>query len=291
MVKELLLGDNPFIGVSHLSHEKARETQRELSVQKKIEVIEAAVEAGATGFTFSTHPANKELLLQIRHQRPDILSKLNYYILVPYAAGYVREATKTGLPGLIKKILLTSLNRDTIKLMLLPTPTKIINMFIDSELREYIRILPRSNIKAILLHEVLTELITAFNLDSAVKSLARHFEKRGVGFGLETRNILNTKEFLEKSNLTVEYIMTPMNPLGYQMTPSKEVAEKTILKLSDHGIKIIAINILASGAVRSIVEAVSYLEHFKDSIYAVAIGTSKTRRAYESFTLLRSLVN
>jgi len=53
MVKELLLGDNPFIGVSHLAQERARQELREATLENKVKVVKAAIEGGATGFTFS----------------------------------------------------------------------------------------------------------------------------------------------------------------------------------------------------------------------------------------------
>jgi hypothetical protein len=72
-----------------------------------------------------------------------------------------------------------------------------------------------------------------------------------------------------------------MNPLGYQMAPSKEEAEEAIQELGDQGVKIIAVNILASGAV-SLEETCRYLEGYGDRVYAVAYGTVKPYRAREN---------
>jgi hypothetical protein len=150
----------------------------------------------------------------------------------------------------------------------------------------YLKVLPRERVKAILLHEVLTELIIAYNLIELLLELRKYVEgKLGVGFGLETRNIGQLRKFLEESGIQVDYVMTPMNPLGYQMAPSKEEAEKTIQELGEQDVKIIAINILASGAV-TIEETCKYLEKFKDNIYAVAYGTTKPYRAKENALLL-----
>jgi len=77
-----------------------------------------------------------------------------------------------------------------------------------------------------------------------------------------------------------------MNPLGYQIAPSKEEAEEAIRELGKQGTKIIAINILASGAV-TLEEACKYLESFKDKMYAVAYGTSKPHRARENATVFK----
>ncbi|MEM1510006.1 MAG: hypothetical protein QW096_09105 [Thermofilaceae archaeon] len=289
MIEELLLGDNPFIGISHLAHEKAREAQKELTIERKIEVIEAAVESGATGFTFSTHPANLILLKHVKQKRPDIFEKLNYYILVPYVAGYVREATKTGFPGLIRRVALKCISPSTLISIIPPTPNNFVKLFVEVELKEYMRILPRDNIRAILLHEVLTELVMAFNLARVVTFLNRHFKKQGLGFGLETRNIGCAKSFQEEGKLELEYIMTPLNPLGYQMSPNRELAENAIVSLSRQGVKIIGINILASGAITPD-DSLKYLRSFRDYIYAVAFGTSSPQRARETSKKLRSLI-
>jgi len=286
MVKELLLGDNPFIGVSHLAHEKAREEQSEATIENKVRVIEAAVEGGATGFTFSTHSSNLELLKYLSENRPELAERLNYYILVPYAAKYVREATTTGTEQLVKKVFAGNLNYRNVRYVLWPTPTNLIKMFLEAELKEYLAVLP--NIKAILLHEVLTELITAFNLGQVVKELAKHFSRKGLGFGLETRNIKSTKRFLEDNEILVDYLMTPLNPLGYQMTPTKEEAEESVKKLAMKGVKIIAINVLASGVVK-LNDSLNYLSQFREYIFAVAAGTSKSWRALETFKTLTML--
>lgn len=289
MVKEVLLGDNPFIGVSHLSCRRAREVAKELTLEKKIEVIESAVDAGATGFTFSTHPSNLELLKHIRNTRPDLLKKLNYYVLVPYAAKYVRDATIVGVPGLIKRITLTSIHPNTLTSIIPPKPNNFARLFIEAELREYMKILPRGSTKAILLHEVLTELITAFNLPKIVEILNEHFKKRGVGFGLETRNVVHVKRLIEESKLGLDYLMTPLNPLGYQMTPNRELAEKAIISLSRRGVRVIGINILASGVLTPDA-ALTYISNLGDSIYAVAFGTSNPQRARETTKKLCSLI-
>jgi hypothetical protein len=291
MVKEILLGDNPFIGVSHLAQEKARNERREVSaIEAKVEVLKVALEGGATGFTLSTHQANLELLTCIAKHYPETLKKLNYYILVPYAQGYVRKANISGTVGLAKTVLKEIVAKhplDFVTSAIILNIDKLAGMFIAVELDPYLKTIPRQNIKAILLHEVLTELIIAYNLADLLHELKKFIEKKlRTGFGLETRNIGQLKKFLEENSIEIDYIMTPLNPLGYQMAPSKEEAEKAVQELGEQGIKIIAINILASGAV-TVEKACEYLKQFKDSIYAVAYGTTKPHRAKENAVVLR----
>jgi hypothetical protein len=291
MVKEILLGDNPFLGVSHLAQEKARIERNEVSrVEAKAEIVKAALEGGVTGFTFSTHSSNLELLEYMGRRHPEVLGKLNYYILIPYAHSYIRKANVIGTIGLAKAIIRDIVLKhpvDSITSAVTLNFSKVASLFIGMEANLYLKVLPRERVKAILLHEVLTELIVAYNLVELLEELKGYVERKlKVGFGLETRNIGQLRRFLEESGIQVDYIMTPMNPLGYQMAPSKEEAEEAIQELGDRGVKIITVNILASGAV-SLEETCRYLEGYRDRVYAVAYGTVKPYRAKENAIILK----
>jgi hypothetical protein len=291
MVKEILLGDNPFLGVSHLAQEKARIERNEISrVEAKAEIIKAALEGGVIGFTFSTHSSNLELLKYMGRQHPEVLGKLNYYILIPYAHSYIRKANVIGTIGLAKAIIRDIVLKhpaDSITSAVTLNFSKVASLFIGMEASLYLKVLPRERVKAILLHEVLTELIVAYSLVELLEELKGYVERKlEVSFGLETRNIGQLRRFLKENGIRVDYIMTPMNPLGYQMAPSKEEAEKAIQELGDRGVKIIAVNILASGAV-SLEETCRYLEGYRDRVYAVAYGTVKPYRARENAIKLR----
>ena len=291
MVKEILLGDNPFLGVSHLAQEKARIERNEVSrVEAKAEIVKAALEGGVTGFTFSTHSSNLELLKYMGRRHPEVLGKLNYYILIPYAHSYIRKANVIGTIGLAKAIIRDIVLKhpvDSITSAVTLNFSKVASLFIGMEANLYLKVLPRERVKAILLHEVLTELIVAYSLVELLEELKGYVERKlEVGFGLETRNIGQLRRFLEENGIQVDYIMTPMNPLGYQMAPSKEEAEEAIQELGDQGVKIITVNILASGAV-SLEETCRYLEGYRDRVYAVAYGTTKPYRAKENAIILK----
>jgi len=294
MVKEILLGDNPFIGVSHLAQEKARlELDEVPELEAKVEVLKSGLKGGVTGFTFSTHQSNLELLEYMQRAHPEILEKLNYYILIPYAQGYVRKANVHGGIGLARMIIRDIFFKhplDFVSSTMTLNIGRAASLFIGVEAEPYLKVLPRERVKAILLHEVLTELIMAYDLTELLRELKRYVERKlRVGFGLETRNIGQLVEFLEKHNIEVEYIMTPMNPLGYQMAPSKEEAERAILKLGEQGVKIMAINILASGAITP-EQTCKYLKKFRDKVYAVTYGTTKPHRARENAIVLKQCI-
>jgi hypothetical protein len=294
MVRELLLGDNPFIGVSHLTQEKAREEAAENLLENKVKVIEAAVNGGATGFTFSTHESNLQLLAYLSTYREDLLNSMNYYILTPCAQSYVR---KTNIEGTSKFMMSTLSNMvhkpsailNVLTSLILSKPERLAGPLIEMELAPYLKILPKERIKAILLHEIVTELIVAFDLGDTLKALTKYMkDKIGFEIGLETRNLGHLHKWMIKEECSPEYLMVPANPLGYQMAPSKEATEKSIVELSERA-KIIAINVLASGAV-SLEEATSYLIRYADNLYAVTSASTNSCRIRQNFhTLSRML--
>ena len=101
--KILLVGDNPFHGISHLTQERARKRAGNLSsVADKADVVLEATENGAAGFMFSVSDVTLSILKNIRERNE--IDKVELYAIVPYAYEYVRIATQTGTPSLARKI-------------------------------------------------------------------------------------------------------------------------------------------------------------------------------------------
>jgi hypothetical protein len=292
MVEELLLGDNPFTGVSHLTQEKAREEAREASLENKAMVFEAAVKGGATGFTFCTHESNLKLLTYLRTHRRDLLEAMNYYILLPYVQSYVRLANVGGTPFLLREKLRSMLGNwsailDIAVSLTSLKPQRLAGLLIKAEVSPYLDILPGKRVKAILLHEILTDSIMAFGLTDLLASLNDYVQERiGFSFGLHTKNFgcLSMQRFLARN--CPEYIMTSMNSLGYMMAPSKTAVEEAVSSLGGKT-KIIAINVLAAGAV-DLGTATQYLCRFASNIWAVVSASTKPHRAHENFQKLRN---
>jgi hypothetical protein len=286
MVSELLLGDNPFIGVSHLSQEKAREERRYSFVENNARVVEAAAEGGATGFTFTAHPTNLELLNYLRTHNEALVKSMNYYILVPHAQSYVARANIEGTPGLIRSTLRSAPFLDLLATALSLKPERAAQLLIMKEIAPYLEILPQEKVRAVLLHEVITEVVIAFGLAKVIEHLNRWAEGLGVGFGLETRNFSHLSDRIREWNLCPSYIMTPVNSIGYQMAANKQAVEANMIGLAAET-KLIAMNILASGTV-GLDEAIEYIRKYKDAIYGVTSASTKPTRIRENFRMLKA---
>jgi hypothetical protein len=289
MVRELLVGDNPFIGISHLAQEKARQHYGNVSLLDKEKVLEAAVESGATGFTFSVHEANFELLTHLSAHRRDLFNGMDYYIVAPYAQSYVRAANLRGTPELIGSTLGKAIGRCSIRdLFAAFTSLKLetlAGLLINMELAAYIDLLPRQRVKAILLHEVLTDLIVAFDLANLLRHLTNYVRARmKLNFGLVTRNFGQLHAWMSSIGYRSDYVMTPINLLGYQMSPNRVSVENALADAS-HRSKIIATGVLASGTI-NLTHAVEYLCAHRDELHAVTVASTKPDRLREDLHML-----
>src|SRR3989338_8690516 len=103
--KEILLGDNPFFGIDHLSQERARARLKILTGFENItEIMEHVTELGVNGFVVSTHP-DLRLLVQHMKKNTNLLDKMEFYPILPYAQGYVAKVTEKGTAGALNDIL------------------------------------------------------------------------------------------------------------------------------------------------------------------------------------------
>ena len=97
--KILLVGDNPFHGISHLSQERARVRGGEIAHSEyAANLVVTSLENGACGFMFSVSETSLSTLRVIREKIGNRCSVL--YAIVPYAYDYVRLATHLGTVGL-----------------------------------------------------------------------------------------------------------------------------------------------------------------------------------------------
>lgn len=295
-MKTLLIGDNAFIGVSHLSQDRARNKLRTLSVGDMVSVIEKALSLGASGYTFSTHPTNYEILKVMKNAGPKSTFTLNP--VMPYAEGYVRIANEKGMGGILTEMMSRLTTTAKAKALfqgglsaLSMDPVKMLRAYVDIELEGYLNVKPdNAQLGCVFLHEVISDLSLSFKLERLFRAFTEHVhDKFGVKAGFVTRNFAKFTEFFQ--TLDVEgnkcVIMTPLNAAGSQMIPSKESCEAALTRIGD--VEIIAMSPLAAGYLH-VAEA---LEYFKSlpKITGVAVGVSTLEHAEDTFTKFRSLLS
>jgi len=293
MHKLLLVGDNPFHGISHLSQERARSRGEAIvsSADQAANVVLTSLKNGADGFSFSVSELTLSILRTLRERKS--IDQVSLYAMVPYAFEYVRVATQIGTPGLVKRfakqVALTGNVRAILEGLwsaVRTDPEGLMNTYLAYELsRIRSSAGKQAKLVSVLLNEVIADMGVALNFDWLFKSFIRYLSKRGITPGFNTRNFpYFVNKFNEWGiNLDETLIVTPFNKAGFQMNPSKEECEKTLKSLSRQNV--LAISVLAAGYFKPSV-AVDYLASL-ENLKGVITGVSNEQQAHETFKLFK----
>jgi len=293
----LLVGDNPFHGISHLSQERVRvRGDASTHLDFAAGLVMTAVENGANGFMFSVSDTTLSILNKIR-ERGEI-EGLSLYAIVPYAYEYVRLAAQVGgIPGLAKKFAKDiAMSGDVraiargLKGVMGADPVSLMKTYLSYEVsRIKSSAGKQANLQSVMLHQLVTDVALALNLDWVFKSYVDFILKLGVTPGFNTGNFAYLVNKFREWNVDLRkiVIVAPFNKVGFQMVPSKIECEKALADIPEP--VVLAISILAAGYL-SPSDAISYVATLPN-IKGVAVGVSKEKHARETFGLLKEKMN
>jgi len=292
----LLVGDNPFHGISHLSQERARARNEQISFTEfAANLVVSSIEHGANGFMFSVSETTLATLQTVQKRLGN--KPLALYAIVPYAYEYVRLATQLGPVGLAKKlgqkIVLTG-NLQAIfnglKGVIRMDPEALMKTYLFYELSRIKSSAGKHmNIASVMLHEVVTDMLLALNADWLIKSFIDFLSERKMKPGFETRNFVYLVSKFKEWDIDFSKIViaAPFNKVGFQMVPSKEECEKALAEVPES--TTIAFSILAAGYLE-LQEASDYVQTLSN-LKGVAVGVSKEHHARETFAILEKRLN
>lgn len=289
----LLVGDNPFHKISHLSQERARaRTVDPGNPEYAADLIATSVANGANGFTFSVSETTLAILRELNAR--DAVDGLGLYPVVPYAFEYVRLANQLG--GI--SALTTKLAKDILRcgnLKALGSGFRsVLTMDPESMLKTYLayevsRVKSGGGSKArfgsVILHQLITDLALALHMDWLFKVYVDSLLNERITPGFNTGNFaFLVDRFLEWGiDLKKVVILAPFNKVGFQMTPCIEDCERALKDLTEPAV--IAMSVLAAGYL-SPKDAAGYIAALPN-IKGVAIGVSNEKHARETFSLFR----
>jgi len=268
---ELILGHNQFIGISHISEERGREREKMFSkVENIYRVVEAASAVGFKNMIIETHPRMLEFL---RYYDRAQTFDMNFYLQVPYVQAYVQTINQRGMKGFLSEMIGRAGIAGTSSLALKGALSLLRKDYLSIAL-SYIKleVAPFSefSVKALILHNVLTDLLMALQVSPVVSAFIEYVnDALKLDLGLATWNFLLVKRSLEQWNLRPAFVMTPVNVNGFNMNPSQREVE-TALKEYDGDI--IAMNVLGGGAF-SLEASSAYVSSF-DRVTRCVVGAS-----------------
>jgi hypothetical protein len=292
--KLLLVGDNPFHNISHLSQDRTKLRDRSVvDPSYAAGLVMTSLDNGANGFMFSVSETTLSILERVRNAGR--IEDLPLFAIVPYAYEYVRLAAQTGgIVGLAKvfsKQLASSGSFRAIASgasgLLGANPVSLLKTYLAYEIgRIKSSAGKHAKIESVLLHEVVVDMALALNLDWLFKAYVDFMSKHEYTPGFNTCNF---SYLVNKFNgwgidPAKVIIAAPFNRIGFEMNPSREECERALKGLSEPCL--IAISILAAGYLK-LDEAMEYIASLPN-VKGAAVGVSKEKHARETFRLFMS---
>jgi hypothetical protein len=290
--KSLLVGDNPFHGISHLSGDRARARGGEISkAEYAAELVLTSLKNGANGFMFSVSETTLSALRIISEKALD--RPIALHAIVPYAYEYVRLATHLGTLGLGRKLAGRVVRSGNLKAIasgirgvVSMDPVSFMKAYLNYEKSRIMSSVgKRQKLTSILLHEVLTDMVVALNLDWFVESYVRFLSGLGIKPGFETRNFAYLVNKFREWNVDFSGIelVSSFNKVGFQMNPSKAKCEEALAEVPE--CNVIGMSMLAAGYLE-LSDAAEYIKSLP-TLFGVVVGISKQQQAFETFSYLR----
>ena len=268
----LVLGDNQFFGINHMSEEKGRiQSIRFRDIEAVIKVIDFAYDSGIRSFMCTTH---ERIGLICDHMRksPSRYATFQFLPCMPYAHKYVNAITEAGVLRAIKRFL----PREGILDAMIRGGTAVASkdidglatLLIDAEMKMFDGL----STPIIFLQNVVVDLLLGLKFDNAFRIFAEHVKTRYQAEpGFITMNLPRLLSALEKIGITDPIICSNMNKIGFRMCGGPDAYNKA---LSAGHCRAFAMSVFASGAIPA-EEAMSWLSG-QPNIHGIVFGASTT---------------
>lgn len=278
---KVLLGDNQFFAVNHLSDEKSREQAIRFKDDSAIiRVLDYAIEEGINTFMCTTHDRIANICDHMR-ANPDKYRDFKIYPGMPYAHKYANAVTELGIIGTIKQYVpgnifgtfakggMAYLSKDFLKLM---------EIFIDAEMKMFKGI----KTPVIFIQNVIVDMMLGLKAFDAFGAFDAYIRKKyDAEPGYITMNMPALLDALNSIGIENPIICSSINKIGFRMSGGKEIYEKY---LREKEFRPIAMQVLAAGALRP-KEAIEYLGNFP-RIESVLFGASSKGHIRETKELI-----
>ena len=280
----VILGDNQFFGVDHLSDEKARQKeQRFKDTREIIKVIDAAYEVGIRTFMCTTYARIEEICDHIR-ANPSQYADFKMYPCMPYAHKYANAVTEMGVVGTLKHYTggnivgsimrggMAVAQRDAFKLM---------QLLVDAEMAMF----RGMNIKVIFLQNIVTDLFLGLGMHDFFAEFAKYVKsKYDAEPGFITMNLPMLTRALEDMGINNPIICASINKIGFRVSGSMEDYEKV---LGEGRVRAIAMQVYAAGAIRPN-EALDYVCRLR-GVESILFGASTKAHIEQTYNLIHSI--
>ena len=266
----LLLGDNQFFGVNHMSEEKARTQQiRFQDVDAIMQVIDAAYAEGIRTFMCTTHDRIAQVCDRVRSE-PSRYEGMTFFPGMPYAHKYANAVTEDGFLGAIRRFLPDEGLLDSIARGARSLARKDIEgvstLLIDAELKMFAGL----STPVIWMQNVVVDLLSGLGFTDALRIFADHVRTRyDAQPGFITMNLPRLLDDLDEVGVVNPIVCSNINKLGFRMSGG---IEGYLDALEKRPFRAVAMSVFASGAVpaREALEWVCTLPNVESIVFGAS---------------------
>lgn len=281
----IILGDNQFFGINHMSQQKAQElTERFNDISSICDAYKTAYDLGIHAFMLNSNDKAKEICDFFRAHRSEF-PELVLYPSIPYPHKYANLVAEQGIVGAIQSALS---NQSAINLLgfagkglslLTGDVTKVFMMLIDVEMAIYKKL----DYKVIYLQNIVTDLLLGLGFQEVFVEYCRYVEKKfHAAPGFLTMNVPRLAAYLEECGIENAVLCGAVNKRGYLMSP--DIASYEAYFRGPQRYPVSAMSIFASGAIPA-AEAVHYVS--QQGIRSIVFGASSRQHMQATLELIK----
>ena len=140
MMDRVILGDNQFFAVNHLSDERSRAQAKRFKEDKSIlDVLDTAMDCGINTFMCTTYERIGNIIKMMK-QNPEKYKDFKFHPCMPYAHKYANAMTELGIVGTLKEYIpgniLAVASKAGIAYMRKDFPT-LMELLVDAEMKRF----------------------------------------------------------------------------------------------------------------------------------------------------------
>ncbi len=291
-IDKIVLGDNQFFGINHMSQEKAQQlAEKFYDINNIYKVYDIAYSNGIKSFFLNTNDRATEICNYFRENK-NKYHDIYFYASIPYPYKYANMVAEKGIIGSINEILLKNntiggtvgmmlkgglsvISKDAIKLM---------QILIDMEMKMFKGL----NVKVIFLQNIITDLLLGYNIKEVFVEYTNYIKKRYNAIpGLITQNLPWTLNKMNEWNIKEITLCFSFNKIGYLMSPDITSYLEAIENNNSNNYQLMAMSTLASGAIPPN-EAYQFLEN--KNIQSVVFGASSKKHIIETKEIINKYI-
>lgn len=287
MMEKVILGDNQFFAVNHLSDERSRAQAIRFKEDKAIiDVLDIAMDCGVNTFMCTTHDRIANICEHIR-QNPEKYKKIKFHPCMPYAHKYANAVTELGILGTLKTYIpgnILSVASKAGLAYMRKDFSVLMELLVDAEMKMFKGL----NTPVIFLQNVIVDLLLGLGMREILVYYVEYIhDKYDAEPGFITMNLPMMVDVCEEEGIKNPIICSSINKIGFRMSGSIDIYENYLK--SDKEFRPIAMQCLAAGALKP-KEAMEYVCQFS-KIESILFGASSRAHILQNKELILNYSN